>query len=142
MPPSIPLPTDNIYKFVCLFGLALIVTAVFSFVSTYTSLTAQTMRHAENIIHLEAKSNRAASDDELLKLYKAASEEGNEAGALAYKYLAKLLLAGIFISITGAVLWLFRIQMRDDGLVKLQIKKLELEIVLLEGQAQARKSNE
>jgi hypothetical protein len=68
MTPSVPIPTDNIYKFTCLFGLALIVVSIFSFASMYTSFLDRKVKYMEIIIPLEAKEQRSKADDDLLEL--------------------------------------------------------------------------
>ena len=55
MIPSLPIATDNIYKFACLFGLAIIVASVLSFVSVYSSTLDRKVKLSEIILLFEAK---------------------------------------------------------------------------------------
>jgi len=70
MTPSLPIPTDNIYKFACLFGLALIMASIFSYVSIYSSSLDRKVKHMEVIIPLEANSQRSKADNDLIELNK------------------------------------------------------------------------
>ena len=57
MIPNIPIATDNIYKFACLFGLAIIVASIFSFVNVYSSTLDKKVQLSETIIRIEAEEN-------------------------------------------------------------------------------------
>lgn len=83
MTPSIPIPTDNIYKFACLFGLTLIVTSIVSFVAVYSSSLDKKMQHYQAVVMLEAKTDMSKEDVELLKLNRRMLEitKGNEDAA-------------------------------------------------------------
>lgn len=128
MTPSLSVTTDNIYKFACLFGLALIISSIFAFVSTYTASLDRKIKYSETIIPLEAKAQRTKTEDDLLamnkKLIKITEANENFAGVS----ITVILLAGILLSIFGAQRWYTNIQKRDDRLSALQQEKLELEI--------------
>ena len=70
MTPSLPVPTDNIYKFSCLFGLALIISSLFAFVSTYTSSLDRKIKYSEVVIPVEAKAQRSKVEDDMLAMNK------------------------------------------------------------------------
>ena len=70
MNPNLPIPTDNIYKFSCLFGLALILVSVFSFASSYTTNLDRKVKYSEVVISLESKASKSKSEDDLLALNK------------------------------------------------------------------------
>ncbi len=68
---SLSVPTDNIYKFACLFGLALVVSSVFAWLGIYSgALDRKTQLH-HALIPLEAKTVRTASEDQQLALNRA-----------------------------------------------------------------------
>lgn len=128
MTPSLPVATDNIYKFVCLFGLALIISSIFTFVSTYTASLDRKVKYSEAIIPLEAKAQRSKAEDDLLamnkKLIEITKSNENAVGTIIIVILA----VGISLSVSGAQMWYSTIQKRDDMLAALQREKLELEI--------------
>jgi hypothetical protein len=131
MTPSLPIPTDNIYKFACLFGLALIVSSIFAFVSTYTNSMNTKVKYSEIIISLQSKGQRSQSEDELLELYKKLIEVTTTNEGVANRVTGAILSLGILLSIYGATYWNKKIQQRDDKLATLQLEKLEVEIANL-----------
>ena len=128
MTPSLPVATDNIYKFACLFGLALIVSSMFAFVSTYTTSLDRKIKYSEAIIPLEAKVQRTKAEDDLLSMNKKLIEVTKSNEDAAGIVIVVILLVGISLSIAGAQMWYSTIQKRDDRLAALQQEKLELEI--------------
>jgi hypothetical protein len=136
MTPSLPVPTDNIYKFACLFGLALIISSIFAFVSTYTSSLDRKIKYSEVVISLEAKAQRSKFEDDTLamnrKLIDVTKSNENFAGTV----IAVLLAIGISLSSYGANKWHRDIQQRDDRLAALQIEKLEVEVAKLRSEFQ------
>jgi len=131
MAPSVPVPTDNIFKFACLFGLALIVSSIFAFVATYTSSLDRKVKYAEALIPLEAKAQRTKVEEDTLamnkKLIEVTKSNENAAGVA----IAIVLVLGLSLSSYGATRWHRDIQQRDDRLAALQIEKLEVEIAKL-----------
>lgn len=128
MTPSLSVATDNIYKFICLFGLALIISSIFAFVSTYTTSLDRKIKYSETIIPLEVKAQRSKAEDDLLamnkKLIGVTKSNENFAGGI----ILLVLVVGISLSAFGAQMWYNMIQKRDDRLATLQLEKLELEI--------------
>ena len=136
MTPSLPLPTDNVYKFVCLFGLTLIVVGIFSFVATYSSSLDRKIKYSEVAISLEAKAERTKSEDELLNLNKKLIEVTKANEHAATIAVSAVIGIGIVLSFFGAQLWYTKIQLRDDKLAQLQLEKAELEVAKLRREAQ------
>jgi len=128
MTPSLSVATDNIYKFACLFGLALIISSMFAFVSTYTASLDRKIKYSETIIPLEAKVQRTKAEDELLAMNKKLIEVTKSNEDAAGIIIIVSLVLGISLSIAGAQMWYSTIQKRDDRLAALQQEKLELEI--------------
>ncbi len=131
MNPSFAIPTDNIFKFACLFGLALVVVSVFAFVATYNFTLENKARYSETIIFLESKSPRTKADEDILKLNERLLNVISENGNTANTAIGLLCGVGISISFLGAISWYRRVQQRDDELVKMQMEKLHLEIANL-----------
>jgi len=128
MNPSLPIPTDNIYKFACLFGLTLIVSSIFTFVAVYSSSLDKKLQYFQSVVTLEAKIEKSTEDGELLKLNKRMLEvtKGNEEAA--YAFAGAVISLGAFISFWGAGKWHSVIQLRDDRLANLQLEKLQAEV--------------
>lgn len=131
MTPSLAVPTDNIYKFACLFGLALILVSVFSFVTTYTADLDRKVRYSEIIIPLESKVPRTKVEDDLLAMNKKLLELTQANEKAANSMLGIVLGLGIALSVLGAHSWYKKLQERDDQLVQLQMQKLEAEVAKL-----------
>lgn len=131
MTPTIPIPTDNIYKFSCLFGLALIVSAILSFAAIYTSSLDRKIKYSEAVIALEAKAQRSKIEEDTLAMNRRLIEITKSNEASANVFIAAVLFAGMLLSIYGAGRWRRDIQQRDNRLSQLQIEKLELEIAKL-----------
>ncbi len=140
MQPSIPVPTDNIYKFACLFGLALIVSAIFSYVNTYSSSLDRKIRYSEVVIPLEAKSERTKAEEQLLALNKKLLEVTRANENTTYGALFVVLASGVLLSIVGAARWSQVVQSRDDRLAELQIRKLAAEVAKLEADARVERA--
>lgn len=128
MTPSLSVATDNIYKFACLFGLALIISSIFAFVSTYTASLDRKIKYSETIIPLEAKAQRTKAEDDLLAMNKKLIEVTKSNEEVAGIIIIVILAVGISLSIAGAQMWYSTIQKRDDRLAALQQEKLEIEI--------------
>lgn len=131
MTPSLPIPTDNIYKFLCFFGLALIISSIFALVSTYTSTLDRKIKYSETIIPLEAKVQRSKIEDNQLAMNKKLIEVSKSNENFAGSVLMLFLMVGIVLSCYGFLEWHQKIQPRDDKLATLQIAKLEVDIAKL-----------
>jgi hypothetical protein len=137
MAPSIPIPTDNIYKFCCLFGLALIISSVFSFVSIYNASLDRKVQLNDLIIELQAKAERTPADESKLQVNKKLVEivKSNEStGSTAAGLLG---VFGLLLSGGGAYMWFTKIQLRDDKMAELQLAKLEAEVKKLQAELAA-----
>jgi len=132
MQPSVPVPTDNIYKFACLFGLVLIVSALFCFVNSYSTSLDRKIKYSEVVIPLEAKPERTKAEEQLLALNKKLIEVTRDNESTANTAIGVVLALGIFLSAYGAVKWHKVVQVRDDQLAELQLRKLAAEVANLE----------
>ena len=135
MTPTLPIATDNIYKFTCLFGLALIIAGIFSFVSMYSASLERKVKYAEVIILLEAKEHRNKADEDLLEMNKKLLEVAKSNDKTGNRLVSAVLGIGIVLSAYGAFLWHGKIQLRDDKLAQLQFEKLEFEVSKLRGES-------
>jgi hypothetical protein len=128
MQPSLPIPTDNIYKFSCLFGLTLIVVAIFSYASVYSASLDRSIKYLEVVIPLEANKSRSPVEEETLKLNKRLLDVTKTNKDFTLTALAAVLGVGLGISGIGGYHWYTKIQLRDDKLAELQLRKLEFEV--------------
>ena len=140
MQPNVPIPTDNIYKFACLFGLALIVSAIFSFVASYSSSLDRKVRYMEIVIPLEAKTEKSKTEEDLLAMNRkliSVTKENEQAATVA---ISAVLVAGLLLSLYGATKWHQIVQKRDDQLAELQLRKLAAEVARLEAHGEKDKA--
>lgn len=138
MQPSLPIPTDNIYKFACLFGLVLIVAGIFAFLSSYSSALDRKVHYSEALIPLEAKAQRTKAEDAILAMNKNLIEVTKSNENVANGFITVVLVIGGSLSFYGAGKWHSEIQKRDDQLAALQLRKLEAEVKKLEAEATAK----
>lgn len=131
MSPSLPVPTDNVYKFACIFGLALIIVGVFSFSTIYTSSLDRKVGYGLTVIALEAKEKRSKEEEDLLALNKKLLEVTRENEKTANTALSAIVGVALAISGLGAKGWYFKVQKRDDRIAELQLAKLEHEVTKL-----------
>lgn len=131
MVPSLPLPTDNLYKFACLFGLTLMVVSVLGMVSLYNVEQDRLVRTIE-AAHAAAVKQDQPGVQNAVSLYEAVGKATRIHFAVAALVLSCVMFMGLAISAAGAVLWKRRIQTRDDRMAELQLRKLELEVARLE----------
>lgn len=131
MTPSVPIPTDNIYKFACLFGLALIVSGIFAFVSTYTASLDRKVKYSQSVLELQAKTQKTKFEADLLAMNKRVLEVTRSNENVANVTVGIVIGLGLSLSVFGAKRWYSVIQLRDDRLAALQIEKLEAEIAKL-----------
>ena len=132
MQPSLPVPTDNIYKFCCLFGLVLIVSSIFSFVASYSSSLDRKIKYTETVIPLKAKAKRTEAEEEILKLHQKLLQVTGSNEETAGYAIGVVMAIGIGLSVYGAKRWHSIVQRRDDLLAELQIRKLSAEVAALE----------
>lgn len=97
MIPNLPIATDNIYKFACLFGLAIIIASVLSFVSVYSSALDSKVRLSETIIPLEAKKELTKIEKDTLKLNKKVMEVANSNEWFAHRVIGGTFFITIFL---------------------------------------------
>ena len=136
MNPTLSVPTDNIYKFACLFGLALIIVSLYTFVTAYSSTLDRKAKYSETISSLEAKETRSKVDEDALALNKKLLEIAQKNEQSANTLLESTFAVGTVLSALGAWLWYWKIQARDDLLAQLQIQKLQAEVANLQADAQ------
>lgn len=128
MTPSLSAPTDNIYKFIAIFGLAIILASVLSYTAIYTSSLDRKVGYKEKIIAIETKSEKTKEDIATLDLnntlFKVTKDNERFAGGAIFT----IFFVGIGLSIYGFSKWKTKIQAHDDAVATLQKEKLQSEI--------------
>ncbi|MFE1574165.1 hypothetical protein ACFIQG_20500 [Comamonas odontotermitis] len=137
MTPNIAPPTDNIYKFACLFGLALVISSIFGFISIYTSSLDRKIEYSKTVIPLEAKEQRTKAEESMLAMGKTLIEVTKSNESFASALIAIVLAAGLLLSWYGASKWHTKIQARDDIQSLLLLEKMRAEINKLKLEAKA-----
>jgi hypothetical protein len=134
MQPSIPIPTDNIYKFVALFGLSLFISSGLASVAVHF--------YFNNILY------KRTMESEILKTKADPSEEEKIRKGYLERFvsismsdrkvftwmLSGIAGIGVVLMAGGFSLWNTRIQPKQDELLNLQIEKIRREIQVLEKQ--------
>lgn len=134
MQPNLTVATDNIYKFTCLFGLALVITSIFSYLSVYSSTLDKKVQLLEKQLVLNEKKKKTKVDEGALEITNKLLEITKANEKNAYYGIVLLLLIGVFLSLFGAYQWATKIQIRDDEIARLQEVKLLAEISVLNRQ--------
>jgi hypothetical protein len=134
MIPSVPIATDNIYKFAALFGLVMMISWI---VAVLYLLKINYEFGVENINEYEllkvktdltqAESIRKDALEQILRL--------RSVGTKVFMWSLNILfLVGIGICYWGFRSWYKKVQPKQDELVNLQIEKMKREIQVLEKQ--------
>jgi hypothetical protein len=140
MTPSMPVATDNIYKFAALFGLALLISVIL--VGTYVpdKYGEPAFNDALELKILQSKDN--LSKEETIK--KTLLEEkvrlfDGFARQIIYG-AAVFMLIGAFLLVWGGIAWWWKVQPKQDELLNLQIEKMKREIQVLEKQLEKKET--
>ncbi len=128
MTPALSIATDNFYKFKCLFGVALIFTAIIAFVSSAASTLDRQARLAEREVHLVHKANPTKEDNALLAQTNELREIFDRTMFAAANLLGLVFIAGMGLSLWGAIEWKRELQDHADKMAKFQLDKVQVEI--------------
>jgi hypothetical protein len=134
MIPNISGPTDNIYKFIALFGLALLISSILALVYTYDKYFD---RGYSDLLELEVlKARTVLSSDDNIKMVtlqnKLNTDQDNK--ETFKNYLMSCIGGSISIALLGCYFWLRKVQPKQDKLLDLQIEKMKREIQVIEKQ--------
>jgi hypothetical protein len=128
MTPSVPLPTENLYKFVCMLGLALVISCVAAHVVLHGSQLSQKVQLLTEIADLEAvkplPEQKLALKRQVLEVIVADEKTYRLA-------LGVILGLGVVMIWAGGTKWYRDVQLRDDEVARLQLEKLTLEVEFL-----------
>lgn len=132
MEPKLPLPTDSLYKFSALFGLALIIAGMVLFVMNLNTGNAR--------IKLNAEAYYALSEDDPYKNEKQEMFKNRIETARSdqryYGYAVGVIIAtGVLLSFAGFSIWRKKVQPIQLEMLELEKEKLELEVAMLRKKA-------
>lgn len=129
--PSIP--TDNLYKFIAVSGLVLMVAGLYFYKSTETDIRAEIFRFQlqQDILTLEANVDSLSNTNKLdsIALYYDKKELLDKIERLpnSYKAYLSLSLIGVGLSIFGFVEWYLKLQVHQNKIVKNEGDKVDKE---------------
>jgi hypothetical protein len=130
MQSKVPLPTDNIYKFYALFGLLLLITSMYFFMTAYNDHRARQHVRLIELSKLESKETLNNEQKPFQTLLKA-QEKIDDLNKDFYIKCISIFFIGV-----GFAMWQFVVQPRQDKLAQLTTEKLELELKILKKQSQ------
>lgn len=128
MESRIPLPTDNIYKFYALFGLALLIASMAAFLYVHKTTNEMAFEAAIEYEDLAAKEHPTKLElkrKELIEKRLSIAVEDRE----LYNYTLSVLMGvGIFSMLMGFLKWQTVVQPKQDRLLDLQIAQAERDL--------------
>lgn len=145
MQPNVPIPTDNLYKFQALFGLAIIISAMVGLYLTYATTNAELIAVSDRFYELEKE--QLADQQEAVAIGATVASDARSADAAKgvkavlekrveiaiqnrQTYLLTLAVV-IFLAavLAGSGFWKWaQIQPLHDRLLQLQVQKAEKEL--------------
>ncbi|WP_251359117.1 hypothetical protein [Kangiella sp. TOML190] len=112
------IPTDNIYKFYAIFGLAIIITCVISFLNIYNSYNEKAYERFIELKVLEAIDEinpRQAAEKQLYEIQNKVEKENKD---FYMKCIGFLMGLGLFMMLYGFYYWETKVQPRLDKLIE------------------------
>ena len=136
MQSKVPLPTDNIYKFYAFFGLLLLITSLYLFVTTYNDHRARAHDRYIELSKLEVITKLPPEQEKYKELLEnqAVIDQSNKSFYITCISIA--LSISISLMLFGFGMWQFVIQPKQDKITQLGIEKLELELKMLKKKSQ------
>ncbi len=125
MQPNVPVPTDSLYKFSALFGLALIISAVFIGAYVHVNVNDKFYRYVD--VYYGPSKRDEADEAKFKKHIEAQVEELKSSTTIAMYGIGGGLGAGIMLCIYGFGRWI-KIQPLHDELLELQVAKTRMEV--------------
>ncbi|MBR9882296.1 MAG: hypothetical protein GYB21_00960 [Oceanospirillales bacterium] len=130
MEPKLPIPTDSLYKFGALFGLALTIASMAFFVVNVNTANDRINQYREAIFEIDN------SDDQNKSLRIMAYQNQIEAAKSDHRLYAKVLSGmmgvGAGFACIGFFIWAYQVQPIQLEMLRLEKQKLALEVSLLE----------
>lgn len=134
MTPSLSVPTDNIYKFASLFGLALLIASILGFIAHYSTSLEAKSRYVQIISMHNSKEPKSQFDHDMITLNEKLLQVAQKNQRTMSFYVGGVGGLGLAASLWGFWRWRYRVQTRDDAIADLQLRKLRAEVASLEAQ--------
>ena len=138
MTPQLPIPTDSLHKFLCMFGLALLFTGVLGFYAIYTITFDRKLVLLTEIDQLEAITPRPLVDERQLDRKRKILEITKSNEDFFHWIVGGTVGIGLALVYLGGSAWHKKSQMLEDQMKALQLRKLELEVSAMEAAAEER----
>jgi hypothetical protein len=122
---------DNVYRFACACGLALVVAALLGFVFAHTAALERRASFVDAVVSLEAKEPRTKAEEELLEVNRRLLQVTSSDDAVVRAVLGVAAGAGLLLVLYGWVQWQRLVRPRDERFAALQMEKLQLELSML-----------
>jgi len=120
-------PTDNIYKFYALFGLALFITGVVTMVTLHNSFSEQAALRFVEIEAMKAIVQPTPEQVARLTVLNRQDESASGERNFYHRLLAYLFAVSIGATIYGFAVWHRKIQPVQSAIAEQQLEKLKLE---------------
>jgi hypothetical protein len=134
MEPSIPVPTDNIYKFIGLFGLVVFISSMLAVVYLTSKNNEVVFKGIEELRNLQMKEKLTLEESNRKYVLEGILQNNTTSTIIYLIILASFLLFGFILSIFGIYYWFKKVQPKQDELLNLQIEKMRREIQVLDKQ--------
>ncbi|MCK5153351.1 MAG: hypothetical protein KAQ93_03255 [Spirochaetales bacterium] len=124
---KIPLPTDNLYKFIALFGLMIFLTTLVMFFTRHQYYNESAFNRYKEISNLKIIEDRTEKEEiELFILTEQQQIEETDEDLEVDIYIITAVI-GIFLIFVGFFLWYLRVQKYQDLLLILRVRKAKIE---------------
>ena len=125
---KIPLPTDNLYKFIALFGLMIFITTLVMFFTRHQYYNESAFNRYSKIVALEMIENRTEQEEnELFILTEQQRIEESDEDLEIGTYVALAIFSFFVIIPFGFTLWYVKVQKDEDRLLVLRVEKARIE---------------
>jgi len=118
-------PTDNVYKFVAIFGLVMVIAAFWGVITQGSQTNDIVFVSAPEIAALEAAQTSTPSEKVKLEVLKKRLQVAVEDKKTINNYCVVLAVLGTLASFIGFSFWYSKIQKHQDRLLNLQVLEAE-----------------
>jgi hypothetical protein len=132
MTPTIPIPTDSIYKFYALCGLAFVISSLLGAVYINDRGNERAAKYYVEFEVLNRKDNLSQEEEITKDVLNQQLQIGQSNRKLFMRGLGVMLGIGVLGIAAGFIPWHIKVQPNQDKLLELQIKKIEREILALD----------
>jgi len=132
MTPNIPIPTDHVYKFHALCGLAFLISSLVVLVYSHDRFNERIVKNTLELAILKSRDNLSQEEELKKQLLSRILEVNHSDRKFIPKALGVFAGMGILMMGYGFIVWHTKVQPNQDRLLELQIKKLEREILGLD----------